>query len=334
MKSDRGNAKAHDGFTLVEMLVVVSIIGILVAMLLPAVQAAREAGRCMQCNNNLRQIGVACLCHNETRGVLPDGGEDFWLNRTISNGLPAIAGQQTWGWGYQILPYTDQAALWGLNNGPTSTWSITGGTPDAMDSVIYGTPIPLYFCPTRRRPQAINATTVGKGNEIRAMIDYAGNAGIDQTGDDQWAIQGNGRDGVIVRRPDGTTNRSKPISTADIPDGASNTMMIGEKNFNIGRLGYWQPEDDAGFVEGWDMDTIRWGCYPPAPDQDAPLDLYNTSTYRSDALRHSFGSSHPGKFNTVFADGHVRGIGYLIDMQVFEDVCSRYDGQVFNLSDL
>jgi prepilin-type processing-associated H-X9-DG protein len=109
--------------------------------------------------------------------------------------------------------------------------------------------------------------------------------------------------------------------------------MIGEKNFNIGRLGYWQPEDDAGFVEGWDFDTIRWGYVPPAPDDDDFRDTYNNTQYRSTALRAAFGSSHPGKFNTAFADGHLRSISFSIALNVFMEVSSRNDGQVFDFND-
>ena len=140
------------GFTLVELLVVTAIIGILVAMLLPAVQAARESGRRVQCGNNLKQLALGCFSHETARGILPDGGVHYWMGRSFLNGVPAVAPNQNWGWGYQVLPYIDQYALWNNSN----------------DAVVYGTAMPIFFCPTRRQPQAINATSVGEGPEIRA----------------------------------------------------------------------------------------------------------------------------------------------------------------------
>ena len=100
--------------------------------------------------------------------------------------------------------------------------------------------------------------------------------------------------------------------------------MFGEKNFNLGALGYWVAEDDEGYIAGWDWDTVRWGYVPPLPDQNTP------DSVRTVPMRTAFGSSHPGVFNAVFADGHARTISFSVSMNVFMEVCSRNDGQVFN----
>ena len=154
-----------------ELLVVITIIGILVAILLPAVQAAREAGRRTQCGNNLKQISLACFQHEAAVRILPDSGEGCWTLRTFINGKPAGAGQQNWGWAYQVLPYMEEMAVWSLPN----------------DADVEKTAIPFYFCPTRRQPQSLPGVNYGVPSEFRAMMDYAANAGTDQTGNDGWA---------------------------------------------------------------------------------------------------------------------------------------------------
>ncbi len=141
MSSRAHVASKRSGFTLVELLVVVTIIGILVALLLPAVQSAREAGRRVQCANNLKQIGLACLSHLEAKDAFPTGGMGFddvdvGTPRIWTNRQPADYSQQDWSWGYQILPYIDQTPLWQNTN----------------DELVAGTPLPVYFCPAQRRP--------------------------------------------------------------------------------------------------------------------------------------------------------------------------------------
>jgi prepilin-type N-terminal cleavage/methylation domain-containing protein len=138
----------RSGFTLVELLVVIAIIGVLVALLLPAVQAARESSRRTKCSNSIRQFGLAFQNHHDTLNIFPDGGENWdpvtW-SRVMAGGAPAVAPKQNWGWGYQILPYIEQQSVW---SAPT-------------DAAVRGAVIPIYFCSSRRKPMAI---TVGPTN--------------------------------------------------------------------------------------------------------------------------------------------------------------------------
>ena len=163
----------------------------------------------------------------------------------------------------------------------------------------------------------------------RAMIDYAGNGGTDTTGDNGWGTLGNGKDGAIVRRPDGSADRSGPVGVAEIRDGTSNTLLVGEKCLNVGILGQTQPDDDSGYMDGWDWDIVRWGYFQPNPDWSDP-----NASGGNVPLRGAFGSSHSGAFNAVLCDGSVRPISYSIALDVFRRLSSRKDGQPLDASKL
>ena len=154
-------------FTLVELLVVIAIIGILVAMLLPAVQSAREAARRMQCANQLRQMGLAVQNHVGARGVFPTGGSrwgprlaDYVSGTTANPGMANGPERQGLSWSFQILPYLEEGAVHGLNS----------------DVQLVGTVIPLYNCPSRREPRAqetsVAETRVSGATQV-ALMDYA-----------------------------------------------------------------------------------------------------------------------------------------------------------------
>lgn len=225
-RSDRG------GFTLVELLVVISVIGILVGLLLPAVQMVREAARRTECSNRIRQIAMAFHLHHDSHQFFPSGGWDWFRppNR-------AIGREQHAGWGYQILPYLEAKAVQEL---------------PALEAI--GTPNQIFFCPTRRSEQ----TVAGEDNYYpqfnvpvvtRALCDYAG-SNREQTG----ALQ-----------------RIVPLAFRDIVDGTSNTLLVGEKRMNLWSLGQLQDDDNEGYSAGWNEDTIRRTDLPPARDYSSPV---------------------------------------------------------------
>jgi prepilin-type N-terminal cleavage/methylation domain-containing protein len=294
---------AAQAFTLVELLVVIAIIGVLISLLLPAVQKVRESANRTVCTNNLKQIGLAFHTHHDVFSAFPGGGDYWWFARTWDGDTPAVYDHQKLGWGYQLLPYIEQQNLW--------------RHPD--DDFVYRTPVPLYFCPTRRPPTVMGTGTWSVG--IRAMIDYAGNGGTSDEGQ-STPYYGDGADGMITRLGYGISRLS------DVTDGASNTMMVGEKRMNL----YYatrecQPDDNAGYTAGWQDDTVRFGAVPPAPD-------YWSETIRLDPEIWQFGSSHAGGFMAVFGDGAVHWIRFGIDLAVFKRVSSKNDGQPFSMDEL
>jgi prepilin-type N-terminal cleavage/methylation domain-containing protein len=301
-------------FTLIELLVVIAIIGILIALLLPAVQKVRESADRISCGNNLKQIGLAFHLHLDAFDHFPTGGGAQKADRTMSSpGIPADYRTQQWAWGYQILPYIEQSNLWSNTD----------------DKLVAGTPLKLYFCPTRRPPTALSGGPWAVHPEPRAMTDYAGNAGISNTGGDGGGHYGDGNDGLVIRLT--TPPTVALVALRDITDGTSNTLMVGEKRMNLSYITTeCQADDNDGYVGGFQDDVVRWGAFPPAPDGFFPLGTPSNIHPQN----WQFGSSHPSGFQAVFADGAVHMIPYTIDPTVFMYLCSRNDGHSVSLDGL
>ncbi len=291
-------------FTLIELLVVIAIIAILIGLLLPAVQKVREAASRLQCQNHLKQFGLAFHNHHDVHQAFPDGGEHWNVPRSRRGLTPLVHPNQNWGWGYQILPYIEQEAIWSV----------------PQDRLCRRNTIKLYFCPSRREPQIVFDSRYGESG----MFDYAGNGGISNVNPDSGSW-GSGKDGILVRRPGGSGDRSGPVRLNAIQDGASNTVAVGEKNMDIGRLGQNQSDDDQGWTCGWDWDTVRWGVEAPQRDVNGTRNTF------------AMGSSHIGGMNALMADGSVRVIRYSIqsnydpinpiNLGAWQRLCSRSDGQ-------
>ena len=151
------------GFTLVELLVVIAIIGVLVALLLPAIQAARESARRMTCTNQLKQMVLAMHNHVSSLGVFPTGGsgynpriENYVTGSTSNPGVPNGPAKQGLGWSYQILPYLEQGAIKGLVK-----------QADLQNAVVT-----IYLCPSRRSPDIVH-TDPNTGSPTTVLSDYA-----------------------------------------------------------------------------------------------------------------------------------------------------------------
>jgi prepilin-type N-terminal cleavage/methylation domain-containing protein/prepilin-type processing-associated H-X9-DG protein len=307
-------------FTLVELLVVIAIIAILVTLLLPAVQAAREAARRTQCVNNLKQIGLGILNHNSARGEYPTGGSEPWHDQGDDSSLYG----KGYGWMVQILPYVEDTALQNISKG------YGAGNRD-LDLRVRRTPVSLYFCPTRRenvvRVIPTSAEDCGQGC---ALNDYAGatpanELNVQSPSHEPWfwqgvthgtVVPGKMYRGVITR-----TIASRACRDKDITDGHSKTMMVGEKRVYTNRytIGDWH--DDIGWTDGWDPDIMRYTGYLPARDMQQ-----GGANDPGGVIGYHFGAAHINGMNAVFADGHVTQIPYDIDLITFNAMGHRADG--------
>src|SRR6516225_25778 len=216
-------------FTLIELLVVIAIIGTLIALLVPAVQKVREAANRAQCQNNLKQLALAFHTHHSALGYFPTGGWEWWSTPTYINGVPAVGAQQQAGWGFQILPYIEGQAAW---RGGQAT------NDDDRVRVAMGSSNPLFFCPSRRSAQVVTFQFPGFFNNRPidcALGDYAAS---------NWEMTG-------------VVQQYLPTRFADITDGTSNTLLLGDRRLNLYYLGRVQPDDDTGYASGWDQDIMR-----------------------------------------------------------------------------
>jgi len=317
------------GFTLVELLVVITIIGILIALLLPAVQAAREAARRAQCQNHLKQIALACLNHEQAQRSLPTGG---WGWKWVGDPDRGFGRRQPGGWCYNILPFLEQGSLHDLALGLTATVQ----RDEALAKTI-STPLEVFHCPTRRRALAYpydgreirNFTDQSKVPKVVARTDYAGNGGSQTNYSPEGPSNLAGGDSVDWPNQDGIFTQGSITTIADIRDGTSNTYLVGERYLNPDQyLTGKDSADDQSLHIGCDQDTLRWTCYDPANNRNyAPL---QDSPGRANSL--IFGSAHSGAWNVSLCDGSVRSMSYSIDPEIHRRLGNRKDGMPIDQS--
>lgn len=320
---------ARRAFTLVELLVVIAIIGILVALLLPAVQAAREAARRMQCGNNLKQISLAVHNYCDTYKVFPSGyiGQPPANCGAVNNGIsPNFRG---WGWGVFILPFVEQSPLFDQLS-PNMKQLVCGIPTGAQNNVAVGNPVlqktvlSFYVCPSSADP-ILNYTRLPAAPAVpgeHAKSNYVGISGLDFTGVATPAL--NLRKAVFV-------NGALYVSTLnEVTDGTTNTFMFGEK---------YRKDFDAvkqTFNPGTEYTGGFWiGVAPDTQIANVVMQLgLPPSTFAiNGASINAIASRHPGGAQFSLTDGSVRYVSQNADQTTIANMGTYNDGEVSALPD-
>lgn len=302
----------RNAFTLVELLVVIAIIGVLVGMLLPAVQMVREAARRTACLNKIKQFGLATHNFESAQMFYP----------------PARASDQFLTWPFYLMPFME------MNNFADQ---LDGQVPYSQQPAnVLNRGVEDWICPSRPRSELVS-NFESRGEPVGPVGDYAGNAGSHQFFiNDLWAKFDDPVDGVmnsgyrndnpvVSRRLTGPARGR--YSHSSITDGSSNTIFYGEKYLNPTQLGNPDGWGDSSILNGDQPETfIRIGglAMPIASSQNQPY---------SPGELPVFGSSHPTVTNFVMGDASVHSVSNQISEQTLMRLCSREDGMPVSLQD-
>lgn len=294
--------RARSGFTLVELLVVIAIIAMLVTLLLPAVQAAREAARLTQCRNNLKQIGLACHNYESANGEFPGfNGEEPPLSVTFNTNtrarnVTAKDVEPGGNWIMQALTFMEETPLTNFLVEISTSRRVDKKDPRVGQAV--ATPVASLYCPTRREVRAypLHSSFRARYGKFGARTDYAMNGG---------ATKGRVSGNQVSVQNDGVWMMGKRASIKNMLDGTSKTYLAGEKAMDALRYTTGNSIGDHAPIVGWTKgfgaanSYVRYAARPPAADSD------------NNCLGcHDYGSAHRQGWNAVMCDGSVRTLSY------------------------
>jgi prepilin-type N-terminal cleavage/methylation domain-containing protein len=341
------------GFTLIELLVVIGIVGILVSLLLPSVQAAREASRRASCQNNLKQIALAAHMHHDAHNAFPGARYS-----PAASALPGMdCGGEEATWLVRLLPYLEQSSIYDKWDLSAKWWEHSaearesvpqvylcssrraGTTPVGTRAVGGATATPTSGTPGRLPcgcPMIIPPKPLPGGaapfDQSGGLGDYAGNHGDASTGVTGAATDfyygGNGTGVIISVRP--RCYEGKPIASLDrikmasVLDGTSSTLLVGEKFVAPERLAIFP--DDSPIYDGDHLPASSRLAGPGIRLANSPSDPM--------ADMYSFGSWHPGVVHFALVDGSVRGFAPETDTRLLGSLANRHDSHVVELESL
>jgi len=308
------------GFTLIELLVVIAIIAILIGLLLPAVQAVREAAANLKCKNNLKQIALATHAYADSRGAFPPGRYNDW----------------TATWFALIMPHLEQGNAYAL-------WDLDKYYHDDVNKAAREAFVPTYLCPSRNRSSYLSPGDTRFGNKPGMVGDYAGCIGDSLVSGNGGRTRPDRYNGIIVTAMfGGPTDRRGIVKYSDITDGMSNTILAGEKHIPadnlIGNRSIFNSDDLQISMRAGGQAWCDWdqNLGTVAPGQISGKELFQINpiaTGASDSTlpnpAFSFGGWHrSGICNFALADGSVRGISPAVNLDTLARLCNRMDGQV------
>jgi len=301
----------HSAFTLVELLVVIAIIGILVALLLPAIQAAREAARRSECINNLKQIGVAMHNYHDTFKALPPG----WIYNGTAN-------RKEYGWAVNLLPFMEQAALYERLD-PTTTRLhalVVNPAPSAEIQTALQTSISTFLCPSDESKKLADNESMGgftswrlaKSNYIACV---AWGTGTDASGNTIYPTHANDCNAMFYG--------NSYLNLADCLDGTSQTILVSERDYRH-HAAVWAGvgRNDTYGNDGTPRCSFR-GSFRINYDYDGVGQPQNQAK--------GWASQHPGGLSVLVADGTVHFLADSTHTTVLQRICLRNDTEAVDL---
>jgi prepilin-type N-terminal cleavage/methylation domain-containing protein/prepilin-type processing-associated H-X9-DG protein len=304
-ESNRGSINARTAFTLVELLVVIAIIGILVALLLPAVQAARESARRMNCQANEKQLALAAINYHDTHGHYPPSGRL----------LTQATGKISLGMHFEILPFIEEQTVKDAVGEIDNMAEL-----EASEVALLASQVAVFFCPS-----------VDRGEYNYA----AGDWGVST----YYGITGAGRTGYVRTLEsahcgdlytDGLVFPDSKINMKKVTDGTSHTLLLAERVYELRSFfsgAWWEggTAQNPTKICTYSARNLRWPIGTPEElgfyvrDTFAPPGALKTVLFNDLFL----GSHHPTSVQVAYGDGHVTGLGKDIDLKVLQDLATR-----------
>lgn len=336
LSGEQSSNRTVRGFTLIELLVVIAIIGMLVALLLPAVQQARESARKIQCKNNLKQMGIAFHNYHDVFNCFPKGGYGGDLGSPALYETANAKACRIISWGTALLPHLDQAVLY-------NQWNFSQWYLESANQELAQTMLPGFLCPTVSLPKLRANGDAPNSLPQYARTDYAGNYGerairchpssnCQNNYSSQGDNSGNPR-GTMQLQPSATFF-SLTLGFQDIVDGTTTTMLIGEAPNAI--FGIWAGHknvmDQCTVLDlKWTSSPTEWaGCEVTASQIAA--NIYGPNGLLGCDVGHQdFHSYHTGGAHFLFCDGSTRFLSSSMDYEAFAAIFSYKGGEIIDV---